>query len=105
MDDFPSPLQPHRTVQLSEYDPAWPLMYAEREGRLKEALGSNLLEIHHVGSTAIPGMSGKARIDILGIIQDRSITVPFIQSLGFQHQGEQFVPGRKGFSSVGPHSV
>jgi GrpB-like predicted nucleotidyltransferase (UPF0157 family) len=95
MDDSPS--APRRTVRCRPYDPAWPQLYAQLEASLKQALGPNLVEIHHVGSTAVPGLSGKARIDTLAVVRDRYAAIPLIQSIGFQHLGEQFVPGREGF--------
>jgi GrpB-like predicted nucleotidyltransferase (UPF0157 family) len=41
-------------VRLVEYDPAWSAFAELQAARLQEALGTILLEVHHVGSTAIP---------------------------------------------------
>ena len=53
-------------VHLSDYDPAWPALYAAEIHRLRAALPPGLiLAIEHFGSTSIPGMPAKPIIDIL----------------------------------------
>ena len=44
----------HEAVEVVAYDPTWPVQFeAERTG-IAAALGDLALEIHHIGSTAIP---------------------------------------------------
>ncbi len=62
---------PRWTVRCRPYDPAWPQLSAQLEAGLKQALGPHLVEIHHVSSIAVPGLSGKSRIDILTVVRDR----------------------------------
>ena len=73
-----------------EYDPRWPVLYAMQAERLVTALGPELVEIQHIGSTAVPGLVAKPVIDIaLGV---RSLAwpelVPCIESLGFEYVPE-----------------
>lgn len=60
---MPGPEEPIRVVP---YDPDWPVRF-ERERELLEATigGSVVGGIHHVGSTAVPGLDAKPVIDIL----------------------------------------
>lgn len=52
-------------VHLAEYDPAWPAHFdAERE-RLLERFPAALIDVQHIGSTAIPGMPAKPNIDVM----------------------------------------
>jgi GrpB-like predicted nucleotidyltransferase (UPF0157 family) len=54
----------HEEVALRPYDPLWPsLVELERE-RLLSLFPSQLLDVQHFGSTAIPGMPAKPIIDI-----------------------------------------
>jgi GrpB-like predicted nucleotidyltransferase (UPF0157 family) len=58
-------------IRLAPPDPGWPARF-ERE---REALGDAIGEwvcggIHHVGSTAVPGLAAKPIIDILAGVRD-----------------------------------
>lgn len=55
----------HEEVEVVAYDPAWPAEYQAEEARLRAALGHRALAIHHIGSTAVPGLDAKPIIDIL----------------------------------------
>jgi GrpB-like predicted nucleotidyltransferase (UPF0157 family) len=53
-------------IEIAEYDPRWPALFAEEAARLRTALDTGLvLGLEHFGSTAIPGMAAKPIIDIL----------------------------------------
>lgn len=56
------------TSPIKSYDPTWPQQYAAEEARLKPVFGSGLIGIHHVGSTAVPGLAAKAEIDVLAVV-------------------------------------
>lgn len=53
------------TSQISAYDAKWPDMFLSEKCRIEEAFGSELVQIHHVGSTAVPGLAAKPEIDLL----------------------------------------
>ncbi len=52
-------------VQLVEYNPAWPPIYAQEAARVREALGGMALDVQHIGSTAVPGLTAKPIIDLM----------------------------------------
>jgi GrpB-like predicted nucleotidyltransferase (UPF0157 family)/ribosomal protein S18 acetylase RimI-like enzyme len=53
-------------IRLAPYDPSWPERFAEEKALLSEAIGTwDTGGIHHVGSTAVPGLDAKPIIDIL----------------------------------------
>jgi GrpB-like predicted nucleotidyltransferase (UPF0157 family) len=53
-------------VRLSAYDPNWPLLFEAEKVLLEGALGEVISGgVHHIGSTAVVGMTGKPVIDIL----------------------------------------
>jgi GrpB-like predicted nucleotidyltransferase (UPF0157 family) len=51
------------------YDPAWPERFAAERDRVAAALGDRALEIHHIGSTAIPGLDAKPIIDTMVVVR------------------------------------
>jgi GrpB-like predicted nucleotidyltransferase (UPF0157 family) len=53
------------------YDPEWPRRFATEEEALEAALAPWLLGgIHHVGSTAVPGLAAKPVIDMVAGVRD-----------------------------------
>lgn len=61
-----------RNYKIIPYDPQWPILFSEESERINRIVGSNILEIHHIGSTSVFGMPGKATIDILFVVDDIS---------------------------------
>ena len=57
-----------RKIEVVEYDLGWPELFAIEAERIKQALGNNCIEIHHIGSTSIPGLSAKPVIDMLPVV-------------------------------------
>jgi GrpB-like predicted nucleotidyltransferase (UPF0157 family) len=51
-------------VVIVDYQPAWPVAYAEVEALLRLALGPVAVRMEHVGSTAVPGLAAKPVIDV-----------------------------------------
>lgn len=67
---MPSSDQPSNTIrkiEVVEYDPSWPELFLLEAERIKQALGNNCIEIHHIGSTSIPGLNTKPIIDMLPV--------------------------------------
>ncbi len=53
-------------IRLSPYDPSWPTRFDAERAALEGAIGEWVVGgIHHVGSTAVPGLEAKPIIDIL----------------------------------------
>jgi GrpB-like predicted nucleotidyltransferase (UPF0157 family) len=70
-------------IEIVEYDPSWPASYdAERE-RLAPLMPG--VRIHHIGSTAVPGLAAKAVIDMIALVDDLdSNTAAPIEQAGYQ---------------------
>jgi GrpB-like predicted nucleotidyltransferase (UPF0157 family) len=59
-------------VEIVPYDPAWPARFEDERRLLGQALEPWLEGgIHHVGSTAVPGLAAKPVIDIMAGVRDR----------------------------------
>ena len=54
-----------RSMKLVDYSAEWPRLYERELALLREALGSEIVRAHHIGSTAVPGLAAKPVIDIL----------------------------------------
>jgi GrpB-like predicted nucleotidyltransferase (UPF0157 family) len=42
----------------------WPTIFQDIAGRLRDTLGERIIALHHIGSTAVPGLAAKDIIDI-----------------------------------------
>jgi GrpB-like predicted nucleotidyltransferase (UPF0157 family) len=74
------------TISIQDYDSTAPQLFEEARGVLQNLLPH--AEIHHVGSTAIPGLGGKGIIDIMIAIPDwktKSEDGKKLVELGFAH--------------------
>jgi GrpB-like predicted nucleotidyltransferase (UPF0157 family) len=58
--------------ELSPYRPEWPGEFREIAARLRGSLGPLALRVDHIGSTAVPGLTAKDRIDIQVTVADFS---------------------------------
>ena len=76
-------------VIISDYKPVWARRYLKEKAVLEQAIGSNnIVRISHIGSTAIPGLTGKPTIDILVEINDDCDTTGLVfsmQSAGYRY--------------------
>ena len=73
-------------IQIVDYDPEWPHLFEREAERIRAALGDRALMIEHVGSTSVPGLAAKPRIDILlGLADtsDESTYVPDLEAAGY----------------------
>jgi GrpB-like predicted nucleotidyltransferase (UPF0157 family)/isopentenyldiphosphate isomerase len=60
-------------VKLVPYDPKWAQIYKDEEAQLRRILaGDNLVNIHHIGSTNVPGIESKPVMGILITVKDIS---------------------------------
>lgn len=80
-------LRPHDApIVLAEYDPGWPALYEREAVRIHGVLGKRVRLLEHVGSTSVPGLAAKPRIDILLIVPnsaDEPAYVPAMEAAGY----------------------
>jgi GrpB-like predicted nucleotidyltransferase (UPF0157 family) len=58
-------------IVIVPYDPAWPRRFEAERALLADVLAPWLEDgIHHVGSTAIPGIAAKPIVDMMAGVQD-----------------------------------
>ena len=88
------------SVIVEDYNPQWPQMYEQEKACIQDAIGEYLIDIQHVGSTSIPGLSAKPIIDIMAVIRNISLVEQCVQpleALDYLYQGELGIPGRHYF--------
>lgn len=73
-------------IELSPYDPAWPSLFESLAQQICISLGEKVVQLEHVGSTSVPGLSAKPIIDVLLAVEDSSdeaAYVPPLEAAGF----------------------
>ncbi len=76
----------HEKVYLVPYQAKWPQQFQVEKERLQKALGELAVAIHHIGSTAVPGLAAKPVIDIMleiPALEDALACIGPLQELGY----------------------
>jgi GrpB-like predicted nucleotidyltransferase (UPF0157 family) len=87
-------------VTVVPFDPRWADAFAQAQREVTLVLSSNLLQLHHIGSTAIPGIYAKPIIDMLAVVSDLEeldAQSPMMKAIGFEPMGEFGIPTRRYF--------
>lgn len=89
-------------IEVVPYDSNWPSLFEEEATKLKQALGNTCLAVHHVGSTAIPGLCAKPKIDIIVVMKKGALVVPPFEKIEYEYRGEFNIPLHLGFRKRPP---
>ena len=91
-------MPPPIKVELLDHDPALRESAANEIQMLMAAMGPLLLIVHHVGSTAIPGIRAKPILDLIPVarrLSDLDACRAKFEALGYEWWGEYGLPGRR----------
>ncbi|MDR2664053.1 MAG: GrpB family protein [Puniceicoccales bacterium] len=94
-----------KPIAVVDYDPRWPKIFEFEKGKIISALGADCAAIHHVGSTSVPGLTAKPKIDIIAVAGDRTRAIEKLEKLGYAHRGEWNIPLKCGFTWRNGHGV
>lgn len=84
------------TSTITPYDPKWPERFQAEARKIAPILGLNMVEIHHVGSTAVVGLAAKPEIDILVVVNELTLAdnwTGHFSSMGYG-RGSDLSPGQ-----------
>ena len=68
-------------VALVPYDSLWPDAFTTERERLTSLFPSQLLDVQHFGSTAVPGMPAKPIIDLLAGVESMAVADLLVEPL------------------------
>jgi len=101
-----------RPITIVPYDPSWPVFYEEEKSRILQAIGEFVVDIDHIGSTAVPGLSAKPIIDIMAGLRgpsDAEVCLPLLGELGYDdvtpepEEDDWYYCLGRGIHSIGYH--
>ncbi len=87
-------------VYIASYDPRWPVLFEEERRRIEKVVVPWVIEVEHVGSTAVPGLDAKPVIDImvgLRSMLDADRCVEPLAGLGYSYWEEGAMPHHRLF--------
>jgi GrpB-like predicted nucleotidyltransferase (UPF0157 family) len=87
-------------AEVVEYDPRWPVWFAELRAGLTPYLDGLPHQLEHVGSTAVPGLAAKPIIDVDIVVPSDELVPEAIKRLvaaGYRHEGDGGIAGREAF--------
>ncbi len=93
-----------RKIEVVEHNENWSKKYQEEAKKITAILGGNIINIHHIGSTAIPSIKAKPVIDILVEVKNIEKIDEYndqMASLGYEAMGESGIEGRRFFRKGG----
>jgi len=91
-------------VVVTEYNEDWKQKFSEEAQKIKDIFGDELIDIHHIGSTSVPGLKAKPIIDIMPVVKDIEKVDSFndrMEDIGYECMGELGMKGRRYFRKGG----
>ena len=79
-------------VRLSEHNERWKIIFQKVKYKLLECIGEDIIDIQHVGSTAIAGIKAKPILDIAILIKDKSRFPDLkskLENFGYEYRGDK----------------
>jgi GrpB-like predicted nucleotidyltransferase (UPF0157 family) len=94
-------------IEIVAYDPDWPAAYdAERAELLLAFVGLEIVEIAHIGSTAVPGLAAAPVIDIAASLRSldeaRGQAMAALEALGYAFWADASDPEHLFFAKPPP---
>jgi GrpB-like predicted nucleotidyltransferase (UPF0157 family) len=93
-----------RKVEVMPYNPDWQRQFEQAAMEIKGIFGDECIEIHHIGSTAVEGLSAKPVIDLLPVVRTIETVDAFSRKMaeaGYLGKSENGIPGRRFFQKGG----
>lgn len=71
---------PKGSARVTSYKKEWPLRFSEEKVRILNMFECHNVEIHHIGSTSVPGLRSKPVIDMAMVFKNKMV-MPQINTL------------------------
>ncbi|PTJ68091.1 hypothetical protein BUZ77_07155 [Staphylococcus saprophyticus] len=87
-------------IDVQSHQKQWIMQFENEKQKILSILGDEVIEIHHIGSTSVPGLKAKPIIDILPVVQDINKIDHFneaMANIGYKALGENEITGRRFF--------
>ena len=84
-------------IEVVDYDPSWPAAFAAERAGIFALIGDFVEDIHHIGSTSVPGLAAKPKIDIDAVLRSGDFLPEAIERVkapgGYAFHGDPYGDG------------
>lgn len=91
-------------IRVLDDDAGWPERFDRHRLEVLSLLGEILLSVHHIGSTAVPGLAAKPKLDMDAVVRsadDLGAALELARRAGFTFHGDPYGDGRWTFTRDG----
>lgn len=92
-------------IEIVPYNPLWAEYFETEKRAIREALGEMCVDVYHVGSTSVPGLSAKPIIDIIAVVKNTYMISGLLESQGYTYKGEYNIPLRAMYGKKGTKTI
>ncbi|WP_210607809.1 GrpB family protein [Priestia flexa] len=93
-----------REMKVVPYKQEWKNQYEVEKQLIEEVFQDEIVDIHHIGSTSVPGLAAKPVIDILIEVKNIAFIHTYNNEMikrGYECKGENGIEGRRYFQKGG----
>lgn len=93
-----------RKVEVCPHSKEWAVQFTKEAYKIIRIFQNEIKDIHHIGSTAVPGLKAKPIIDLMPVIKKIEVADQYnreMQDLGYEPKGEYGISGRRFFRKGG----
>ena len=84
-----------KPLLIVPYNPEWAVFFEQEAQKIKACMGEVCVDVIHVGSTSVEGLSAKPIIDIILVTNNLQQARKLLtEKLGYRHKGEYNLPLR-----------
>ncbi|KQV84286.1 GrpB family protein [Rhizobium sp. Root1220] len=90
-----------RPIRVVDYDPQWPHLFEAVRAELLALAADRILAVEHIGSTSVPGLAAKPKIDLDAVLISQSALAeltPCLPAAGYISHGDVHGEGRWTFT-------
>jgi GrpB-like predicted nucleotidyltransferase (UPF0157 family)/GNAT superfamily N-acetyltransferase len=85
-------------VEIKPYDANWSNIFEAEAALIKKTSADNCIAIYHVGSTSVPGLAAKPKIDIIAVVRNLFFDKSQLEAIGYKYRGGFNIPLRRSFT-------
>lgn len=93
-----------RKVEVLTFTKQWSEQFEAETKLLQQIFRDEIIQIHHIGSTSVEGLSAKPIIDIMPVMKNISRVDQYneaMRKIGYEPKGENGLQGRRFFQKGG----
>lgn len=93
-----------RKIKVDDYQKEWKQQFSDEADILKKIFKEELVDTHHIGSTAVEGLKAKPVIDIMPVVTNIEAVNNYNKQMianGYEPKGENGLLGRRFYQKGG----